>query len=417
MGAFCNRHVNFFDTTLRDGEQAPGYSLTPEQKVEIAMLSEALGSNTIEVGFPNSSPTDFEAARQISTALTRATPCVFSRATEEDIKACAKATDKATRRQIQIATLGSDIHIRYKRGITRQAVLDEAKRAIAMAKALGFEDISLAVEDATRTDFDFLKQLLDIGLEGGVTAFAIPDTVGYCLPEEFGDLIGQIRAYIGESIRISIHCHNDLGLAVSNSLAGIMAGGDEVQVTMGGIGERAGNASMEELVAILNYKASTLRVMHDIIQHRLHVTVTKLAEFVNFDIPAHKPIVGRNAFATEAGMHQQGVINSRFTYEFMRAEDFGAASRTVVGRHSGRNILRQRLLQSGVRSVSLSALDRLYNQIMAEPHVESYNDVQLLRQTYEAVLAASKVQPVNPHAAARDAVAAAPSLREREHAA
>ncbi len=394
MGAFCNRHVNFFDTTLRDGEQAPGYSLMLDQKVEIATLSEALGSNTIEVGFPNSSPIDFEAARQISAALTRATPCVFSRATEEDIKACAKATDKALRRQIQIATLGSDIQIRYKRGITRQAVLDEARRAIQLARAEDFEDISLAVEDATRADFDFLKQLLDVGLEEGVTAFAIPDTVGYCLPHEFGGLIGQIRAYIGESIRISIHCHNDLGLAVPNSLAGIMAGGDEVQVTMGGIGERAGNASMEELIAILNYKASSLRVTHDMIQHLLHAAVTRLAEFVRFDIPAHKPIVGRNAFATEAGMHQQGVMKSRFTYEFMRAEDFGAESRTVVGRHSGRNILRQRLLQAGVRNVSPSALDCLYNQIMTVPHVERYNDVHLLRQTYEAVLAASEAQPV-----------------------
>lgn len=394
MNTFCNKHVNFFDTTLRDGEQAPGYSLRPDQKVEIAMLSEALGSNTIEVGFPNSSLSDFEAARQISGALTRATPCVFARATEEDIKACAKATEKAARRQIQIATLGSDIHIRYKRGITRELVLDEARRAIALAKTQGFEDISLAVEDATRTDFDFLKQLMDVGLEGGVTAFAIPDTVGYCVPQEFGDLIGQVRAYIGENIRISIHCHNDLGLAVSNSLAGIMAGGDEVQVTMGGIGERAGNASMEELVAILNYKVSTLRVTHDMIQHRLHAAVTKLAEFARFDIPAHKPIVGRNAFATEAGMHQQGVLKSRFTYEFMRAEDFGAESRTVVGIHSGRTILNQRLLQSGVRNVNPSALDRLYNQIMAEPHVERYNDLQLLRQTYEAVLAVSDAQPV-----------------------
>ena len=386
MNNFCSRHVNFFDTTLRDGEQAPGYTLAPEQKMEIAMLSEALGSNTIEVGFPNSSPADFEAARQISAALTRATPCVFSRATEDDIKACAKATENAFRRQIQIATLGSDIHIRYKRGITRDAVINEARLAICMAKAQGFEDISLAIEDATRSDFDFLKTLLDVGLENDVTAFAIPDTVGYCLPEEFGLLIGKIRSHIGDDIRISIHCHNDLGLAVANSLAGIMAGGDEVQVTMGGIGERAGNASMEELIAILNYKASTLRVTHDMIQHRLHDTVTKLAEFVNYKIPSHKPILGRNAFATEAGMHQQGVMKSRFTYEFMRAEDFGAQSRTVVGRHSGRNILRQRLQQAGVRQVNPIQLDRLYSMIIEEANVERYNDIHLLRSTYEAVL-------------------------------
>ncbi len=393
MDAYCNRHVNIFDTTLRDGEQAPGYSLTLDQKVEIAGLSESLGVNTIEVGFPNSSPTDFEAARQISAFLTRATPCVFARATEEDIKSGAKATEKAARRQIQIATLGSDVHIQYKRNMTRQQVLDEAQKALAMAKAHGFDDISLAIEDATRSDFDFLKQLLDVGLQGGATAFAIPDTVGCCLPQEFGRLIGQVRAYVGRDIRISVHCHNDLGMAVANTLAGIEAGGDEVQVTMGGIGERAGNASIEELVAILNYKASILHCTHDIIQHRLYAAVTRLAELVQLDVPAHKPIIGRNAFATEAGMHQQGVMKCRFTYEFMRAEDFGAESRTVVGRHSGRNILRQRLIQSGVCNISPSVLDRLYNQIMAEPHVERYNDTQLLRQTYESVVEASADAP------------------------
>ena len=397
METFCNRHINFFDTTLRDGEQAPSYSMTLEQKVELAALSEGLGVNIIEVGFPSSSPTDFEAARQISASLTRATPCVFARAIDEDIMACAKATEKASRRQIQIATLGSEIHIRYKRGMTHQKVLDEAQRAIALAHAQGFDDISLAIEDATRSDFEFLKQLLDIGLKGGVTTFAIPDTVGCCLPQEFGDLIGKIRAYIGENIHISIHCHNDLGLAVANTLAGIAAGGDEIQVTMGGIGERAGNANMEELVAILNYKAPILRVTHDMIQHRLFAAVNRLAEFVQLKIPAHKPIVGHNAFATEAGMHQQGMMKYRFTYEFMRAEDFGTESRTVVGRHSGRNILRHRLLQSGVRSVIQSALDRLYNQIMAEQHIERYNDVQLLRQTYESVLGATTgTTPTDP---------------------
>ncbi len=393
MEAYCDRHVNFFDTTLRDGEQAPGYSLTLDQKVEIASLSESLGVNTIEVGFPSSSPTDFEAVRQICGNLTRATPCVFARATEEDIRSCAKATEKASQRQIQIATIGSDIHIQYKRSMTRSQVLEEVKCAVIMAKAQGFDDISLAIEDATRSDFDFLKQLLDIALEKGITAFAIPDTVGCCLPQEFGQLIRQVRAHIGRDLRISIHCHNDMGLAVANTLAGIEAGGDEIQVTMGGVGERAGNASMEELVAILNYKASVLHVTHDMIQHRLYAAVSRLAEFIKLSIPAHKPIVGSNAFATEAGMHQQGVMNRRFTYEFMRAEDFGAESRTVVGRHSGRNILRQRLMQSGIRNISSNALDRLYMQIMSEPQVERYNDLRLLRQTYESVVSISSEAP------------------------
>lgn len=393
MDDYCNRHINFFDTTLRDGEQAPGYSLTLDQKVEVASLSESLGVNTIEVGFPSSSPTDFEAVQQICGNLKRAIPCVFARAMEEDINICAKATEKASQRQIQIATIGSDIHMQYKRGMTRLQVLEEVKCAVNMAKAHGFDDISLAIEDATRSEFNFLKQMIDVSLELGVTAIAFPDTVGFCLPHEFGCLIRQLRAYVGRDVRISIHCHNDLGLAVANTLAGIEAGGDEIQVTMGGIGERAGNASMEEIVAILNYKASVLHVTHDMIQHRLYSAVSRLAELVNFNIPAHKPIVGRNAFATEAGMHQQGVLKRRFTYEFMRAEDFGAESRTAIGRHSGRGILRQRLLESGLRNINSNALDRLYMRVISEPQVERYNDLELLRHTYESVTLISDEDP------------------------
>jgi 2-isopropylmalate synthase len=379
------RHVSIFDTTLRDGEQAPGYSLSVDQKLAIAETVERLGVNTIEIGFPASSPTDFEAARQICRTLRRATPCAFSRSVKQDVAACAEAMADAVNPLIQIATVGSDIHIKYKREITRQQVIKEAVDAVDHAKMVGFEQISLAIEDATRSDITFLKELIGRGIERGITNVVIPDTVGCSLPDEFYLLIKEIRAFVGEGIRISMHCHNDLGLAVANSLAGIKAGGDEVQTTLCGIGERAGNTSVEELVAVLTSKASQLKCRHDIIQHRLYDACTQLSSFIGLTIPAHKSILGRNAFATEAGMHQQAVLKHRFTYEFMRAEDFGAESKIVIGRHSGRNILRHRLLAMGVKEPDPALIDQLYEAIMNEPEVEKYNTPIRLLERYHSI--------------------------------
>ncbi len=379
------RHVGIFDTTLRDGEQAPGYSLSVDQKLAIAETNEELGVNTIEIGFPASSPTDFEAARQICRQLRRATPCGFARSVKQDVIACAEAMSDATNPQIQLATVGSDIHIKYKRAITRRKVIAEAVEAIDQAKRIGFQDISLAVEDATRSDLDFLKELIGRGIERGITAVAIPDTVGRCLPDEYYALIKEVRAFVGDDIRISIHCHNDLGLAVANSIAGIRAGGDEVQTTLCGIGERAGNTSLEELVAVLSSKSGQLNRRHDIIEHRLYDACAQLSAYIGLTVPAHKPIIGRNAFATEAGMHQQGVMKHRFTYEFMRAEDFGAESRIVIGRHSGRNILRHRLKAAGIKDPDAALIDRLYETIIGEADIEKYNNPLRLAEKYRFI--------------------------------
>lgn len=381
------RHVGIFDTTLRDGEQAPSYSLAVEQKLEVAAALERIGVNTIETGFPASSPADFEATRQLCRSMKRATLCGFARATKEDIEACAQAMQEASAPQVQIASVGSDIHIRYKRGVTRELVVKEAIEAIDHARRVGFKDISLAVEDATRSDMRFLKLLIGEGLERGITAIAIPDTVGCALPEEFYALIKELREFVGNDIRISIHCHNDLGMAVANSIAGIQAGGNEVQATLCGIGERAGNTSMEELIAVLNTKADRLNCVHDIIHHRLFEACSTLIDCLGLTIPLHKPILGRNAFSTEAGMHQQGVLKYRFTYEFIRAEDYGARPRTVIGRHSGRNILRHRLATAGIKQVDARALDVVYSAIMKEEQVERYNDPELLCEKYNEALA------------------------------
>lgn len=383
------RHVAFFDTTLRDGEQAPSYSLNVEQKVELAKASERLGVNTIETGFPASSPIDFEATREISRSLTRATPCGFARSVVQDIDACAASMKDASNPQIELASVGSDIHVRYKRGVTRDIIMQEAKLAVRHAKSVGFKNISLALEDATRGDPEFMKQLIAEGIEAGISTIAIPDTVGCALPVEFYSLIQMLRDFVKDSVTISIHCHNDLGLAVANSLAGLEAGADEVQTTLCGIGERAGNANMEELVAVLANKQHTLHMTHDIVQHRLYETCALLAGYLNLSLPLHKPLIGANAFSTEAGMHQQGMMKFRFTYEFMRAEDFGAESRIVIGRHSGRNILRQRLKQGGVHQVDPTTLDEIYALIMSGDDIARYNDVQLLADLYKRTASAN----------------------------
>jgi 2-isopropylmalate synthase len=376
------KHVSIFDTTLRDGEQAPGYSLTTGQKVGIAEACERLGVNTIEVGFPASSPDDFESARQICKALNRAVPCGFARTVAADIDACAESMQSAANPRIQLASVGSDIHIKYKRGITRQQVVQETVDAIDHAKHVGFRDISLLLEDATRSDLLFMKQLIGAGIEHGIMSIVVPDTVGYCLPGEYYALVKELRDFVGEDIQISAHCHNDLGLAVANSIAGIEAGADEVQATLCGIGERAGNASMEEIVAILCHKGEHLHRTHDIVQHRLHETCSLVASHLNLNIPLHKPIIGRNAFSTEAGMHQQGIMKYRFTYEFMRAADFGAESRMIIGRHSGRNILRQNLASAGIKEIDSTVLDRVYAAIMSDGHADRYNDPKLLMEQY-----------------------------------
>jgi len=380
------RHIGIFDTTLRDGEQAPGYSLTVEQKVQLALRLEELGVNTIECGFPMSSPVDFEATREMCKLLRRARPCGFARALTADVEACAKAMKHAANPQIEIASVGSDIHILYKRETTRERVVAEALAAIDCARANGFTDISIAAEDATRSDFEFLKQLIGASIERGARTLAIPDTVGACIPEEFFALIRDLRSFVGPDIRISVHCHNDMGLAVANSVAGIQAGADEVQTTLCGIGERAGNTSLEELIVVLNSKVGTLHRVHDVIHHRLYDTCMTLAGFLGLELPAHKPVLGENAFSSEAGMHQQGLIKHRFTYEHLRAEDYGTVPRMVLGRHSGRTLIRQRLRDDGIREIHDHLVDKLYEQMINDPDHRRYSQPGMLGAMYGALV-------------------------------
>jgi 2-isopropylmalate synthase len=332
-----------------------------------------------------SSPVDFDATHEMCKLLRRARPCGFARALPADVDACARAMKHAANPQIEIASVGSDIHILYKRETTRERVLAETLDAIDCAKAHGFTDISIAPEDATRSDFEFLKRLLGASIERGARTLAIPDTVGACLPDEFHALIRDLRAFVGDGIRISVHCHNDMGLAVANSVAGIQAGADEVQTTLCGIGERAGNTSLEELIVVLNSKLGVLHRVHDVIHHRLYETCMVLARFLNLHLPAHKPVLGENAFSSEAGIHQQGLIKHRFTYEHLRAEDYGAVPRLVLGRHSGRNLIRRRLREDGVREILDHLVDRIYDQMITDPDPRRYSQVGALSAIYAAL--------------------------------
>ena len=400
------RQVLIFDTTLRDGEQAPGYSLDVEQKVELALQLERLGVNTIEAGFPISSPVDMIATREICRTLRKAKTCGFARTLRADIDACADAMADAANPMVQVASVGSDIHMRHKRQVTPEQVEKETLDALDHARTVGFTDISLAFEDATRGDVPFMKRLISEGLERGITAIAIPDTVGCCLPQQFHDLIAELRALVGDGIRISIHCHDDLGLAVANSVAGIQGGADEVQTTLCGIGERAGNCALEELVAILNSKQAELHCVHDVVTHRLFDACSTLAGMIGLQVPRHKAILGTNAFSTEAGMHQQGVLRHRFTYEWLRAEDYGATPRVAMGRHSGRTIVRHRLASRGVTGLDERAVDAVYEAISHAETPEQFESAEVLVAAYRRAvddLARMAPAPAEGDAEAADA--------------
>jgi 2-isopropylmalate synthase len=379
------RPLYIFDTTLRDGEQAPGYSMTVEQKIQLALELENLGVNTIETGFPMSSSVDFEATQQICKLLKKAQPCAFSRAASKDIENCAKAMKDANNPQIEIATVTSDIHMFYKRKMTRDMVVQEVVDAVDCAKAMGFQDISLGLEDATRGDIKFLRRLIGETVEHGATVLVVPDTVGCCLPNEFYNLITQLRDFVGNDVKISVHCHDDMGLAIANSIAGVMAGADEVQTTLCGIGERAGNASLEELIAILNTKRDTLHRVHDIITHKIYGACNLLIEMLDLKLPLHKAIIGHNAFSSEAGMHQQGLLKSRFTYEWLRAEDYGTNQRIAIGRHSGRNVIKKQLMDKGIQDIDHCLVDYLYEEIVKDSELEKYNSSDFLVERYKAL--------------------------------
>jgi 2-isopropylmalate synthase len=341
--------VLVFDTTLRDGEQAPGFSMNVAEKVRLARQLEKLGVDVIEAGFPIASEGDFEGVRAVAREMKKARVAGFCRAREQDIVRAAEALEPARQPRIHIFLATSDIHLEKKLMMSRTQAVDAAARAVRTARKY-VDDVEFCAEDATRSDRDFLCRVFSAVLAEGAATINIPDTVGYAVPDEFRRLIRHIRQNVGglEKAVLSVHCHNDLGLAVANSLAALKAGARQVECTVNGIGERAGNASLEEIVMTLWTRREHYPVWSAIETREIHPTSRLLTEITGVAVQPNKAIVGANAFAHEAGIHQDGVLKDRRTYEIITPATVGLASSTLVlGKHSGRHALKERLKTLG----------------------------------------------------------------------
>ena len=357
--------IAIFDTSLRDGEQAPGCSMGVKDKLRLAWQLERLGVDVIEAGFPIASDNELESVRLIANEVHRPVIAGLARASRQDIEHAWIALHHAKRPRIHTFLATSDLHLEYKLKISRQQAIDRTYDSVSFARSL-CDDVEFSPEDATRSDVDFLCKVLEAAVSAGVTVLNIPDTVGYAVPDEFGNLIRTIRQRVPgiENVTISVHCHNDLGLAVANSLAALHEGARQVECTINGIGERAGNASLEEIVMLLSVRQARLPFETAINTSQIYPTSCMLAEIIGFAPQPNKAIVGRNAFAHEAGIHQHGVLSNPLCYEIMTPESVGVpGNNLVLGKHSGRHALARRLVELGHKA-SGADLDSLYTRFI-----------------------------------------------------
>jgi 2-isopropylmalate synthase len=341
------RRISVFDTTLRDGEQAPGNAMSPEQKLELAMTIEDLGADVIETGLPSSSPSDFRATRLIAEAVTTAHIATLSRAVPEDVRTAVEAGG-IERHHLQILATGSETHLKHKRGIGPDAAIREVVDAVTYAKKLGVRHVSVGVEDATRGSDDLLRPLVRESVSAGADAITVADTTGCLTPGEYGALIERFCSWTPDGFLIATHCHEDLGLSLANTLAGIQAGAGEVQVSLAGIGERAGNTPLEELAAVLAYRGAVIGATSGLRTEGLQHAFELLSRAIGLAAPRNKAIFGVNAFATQAGIHQAGMLRAPITYEYIEPSRFGRERAMLVGRHSGRAVLRHALSELGL---------------------------------------------------------------------
>jgi 2-isopropylmalate synthase len=357
--------VLVFDTTLRDGEQSPGASMTMTEKLMLAQQLERLRVDVIEAGFPISSEGDFESVRSIAEKIRTITIAGLARASKGDIDRCWEAVQKAAKPRIHVFLATSDIHLKYKLKKTREEVLTQAREAVAYAKSL-CADVEFSAEDATRSDLPYLCQVVEAVIDAGANVVNIPDTVGYTIPTEYAQTIRHLREHvpnIGRTI-LSVHCHNDLGLAVANSLIAIQNGVRQVECTINGIGERAGNASLEEIAMALRTRKALFGIETGINTEEIYPSSAMVTNLTGLIVQPNKAIVGRNAFAHEAGIHQDGMIKEKLTYEIMRPEDVGIKeSKLVMGKHSGRHALRQKYRELGFE-LNNAELEKAYVLLM-----------------------------------------------------
>jgi 2-isopropylmalate synthase len=361
-------HVAFFDTTLRDGEQSPGCSMTTQEKLTMAHALEDLGVDIIEAGFAMASEGDFAAIATITQAIRRPKIASLARAKQEDIEMAARAIHFADRPRIHVFLASSDLHLEYKLKISRQEALDRTAESVRLARSL-VDDVEFSPEDATRSDRDFLVEMVRVAVEAGATTINMPDTVGYTTPAEYGKMFRDVRERIpavdAQGIILSSHCHDDLGLAVANSLAAIEAGARQVECTINGIGERAGNAALEEVAAALYVRSDFYNVNTGIKLDQLYPTSQVLGNIITFKPSPNKAIVGANAFAHESGIHQHGMLANPLCYEIMTPGLVGVQkTNLVLGKHSGRAALRHRLEELGF-SLDRDELQHTYYRFVA----------------------------------------------------
>lgn len=356
--------VRIFDTTLRDGEQSPGCSMNLEEKLRLARKLESLGVDIIEAGFPIASDGDFAAVKAVAAECRDVTVAALCRTAEPDVIRAAEALRGAAHPRIHTFVATSDIHLEYKLRKTRTEVIEMTRRAVRLARGFA-EEIEFSAEDATRSDPDYLCDVFAAAVDEGATILNVPDTVGYTLPNEFAELVRRVRERVAgdrADIMISVHCHNDLGLAVANSLAAVSAGARQIECTINGIGERAGNASLEEVVMAMSVRADRLPFETNIDTREIYSTSQLLSQIISFGVQPNKAIVGRNAFAHEAGIHQHGVISNPLCYEIMTPESVGVtANELVLGKHSGRHALALRYEEMGY-TLSRTELDAAYRR-------------------------------------------------------
>lgn len=360
-----SRKIYIFDTTLRDGEQVPGAKLNKRQKIEIAQQLARLGVDVIEAGFPCSSPEDMQAVKAVAEQTRGPVIAGLARAVQQDIDIAWEALQAAERPRIHVFLGSSDIHLQKKLRRNREAGLQMGIDAVRYAKKY-CQDIEYSTEDASRTDFDYLCRVIEAAIKAGATVINVPDTVGYAIPDEYGETVRKLREKVPalDDVILSVHCHNDLGLAVSNSLAAIRNGADQVECTINGVGERAGNASLEEIVMALRTRHAFFNAHTDLRTDEIYRTSRMVSRLMNIPVQPNKAIVGSNAFAHSSGVHQDGILKDRSTYEIMRPEDVGIRKHELVlTARSGRAALRHKLGEIGYK-LDMDKFERVYNRFI-----------------------------------------------------
>jgi len=355
--------IVFFDTTLRDGEQSPGCTMHPAEKLRMAHQLAALGVDVLEAGFAIASKGDSDSIREIARGVRGPRIASLARCKREDIEAAARSVEPAHSARIHVFLASSDLHLEAKLKITRAQALDQVAESVSLARGY-VEDIEFSTEDGTRSDPDFLVKMITVAVQAGATTINIPDTVGYTTPAEYTALFRMVRERVpgSENVVFSTHCHDDLGMAVANSLAGIEGGARQVECTINGIGERAGNAALEEIAAALTVRRDKFPYTSNIVMRELYPTSRLLSELISFGCSPNKAVVGANAFAHESGIHQHGMLANPLTYEIMTPESVGAnATNLVLGKHSGRRVLEQRLRELG-HPLTREQLDAVYHR-------------------------------------------------------